>query len=97
MSLDVWFKEDIKNTLLALNETSRDTHTRLSALTVDSAAARVYRAGYGDALRAVAIAFGICAPQASDSEPMFASPRLPSVWTTTIGEQPPNGNSDSKR
>lgn len=66
MSLDVWFKDDIRNTLLALNETSHDTHAQLVALCGESALARSYRSGYGDALRAVAIAFGISVPRALD-------------------------------
>ena len=66
MSLDVWFKDDIRNTLLALNETSRDTHALVVSLAGDSATATSYRSGYGDALRAVAIAFGIANPRLGD-------------------------------
>lgn len=66
MSLDVWFKDDIRNTLLALSETSQDTHAQIVALVGESPTAQSYRSGYGDALRAVAIAFGITAPRAGD-------------------------------
>lgn len=76
MSLDVWFKDDIRNTLLALNETSRDTHARLAALAADPSAAHEYRSGYGDALRAVAVAFGIATPQTSEPEPVGAGHRF---------------------
>ncbi len=75
MSLDVWFKDDIRNTLLALNETSHDTHAQLAALVGESATAQSYRLGYGDALRAVAIAFGVAAPRTTD-ERASAMPRL---------------------
>lgn len=66
MSLEVWFKEDIRNTLLALNETSSNTHAQMVALCGDSASSESYRAGYGDALRAVAIAFGIAVSRSAD-------------------------------
>lgn len=75
MSLDVWFKDDIRNTLLALNETSHDTHAQVVALCGESASARSYRSGYGDALRAVAIAFGVAIPRTLDDD-AAAMPRL---------------------
>jgi hypothetical protein len=62
MSLDVWFQQDIKHTLLAINQTSLDTTTRLASLAGDTPELQAYRAGYNDALRAVAIAFGIAHP-----------------------------------
>jgi len=77
MSLDVWFKDDIRNTLLALSETSQDTHAQIVALVGESQTAQSYRSGYGDALRAVAIAFGITAPRASE-ERQATMPRLES-------------------
>jgi hypothetical protein len=66
VSLDVFFKDDIRNTLLALNETSTDTHAQVVALCGESPSALSYRSGYGDALRAVAIAFGIAVPRSPE-------------------------------
>ena len=75
MSLDVWFKDDIRNTLLALSEASQDTHAQVVSLVGESPTAQSYRSGYGDALRAVAIAFGITAPRMND-ERAASMPRL---------------------
>ena len=69
MSLDVWFKDDIRNTLLALNETSRDTHALARSVAGESESTAHYRSGYADALRAVAIAFGIAVPRITDAQP----------------------------
>ena len=80
MSLDVWFQRDIKHTLLALNQTSLDTVARIAALSADRHEAQIYRAGYGDALRAVAIAFGIATP-ATPPKPLTENLRLPQDWT----------------
>jgi len=55
MSLDVWFKDDIRNTLRALDATSAVTTFRMATNSRDAA----YRQGYADAMRAVALAFGI--------------------------------------
>ena len=77
MSLDVWFKDDIRNTLLALNETSLDTHALVVSLAGDSASAASYRSGYGDALRAVAIAFGIAYPRQPETPTAWSFPAAP--------------------
>ncbi|MBI5879450.1 MAG: hypothetical protein HZB53_17515 [Chloroflexi bacterium] len=60
MSLDVWFRDDIRRVLLALEDASRSAqvHTAVASdAPLDS-----YRAGYTDAIRAVAVAFGIAEP-----------------------------------
>lgn len=79
MSLDVWFQSDIKNTLLAINQTSLDTTVRLATLAGDTAELQAYRAGYNDALRAIAIAFGIARP-ATHPQPL-QSERRPAHYT----------------
>lgn len=55
MSLDVWFRDDIRRVLYALDEASRAAQAHAST----GAPISSYRAGYSDAMRAVAIAFGI--------------------------------------
>ena len=79
MSLDVWFQQDIKHTLLAINQTSLDTTVRLATLAGDTPELQAYRSGYNDALRAVAIAFGIAKPTAQ-TKTLDMPRRLPRQW-----------------
>lgn len=79
MSLDVWFQQDIKHTLLAINQTSLDTTVRLASLAGDTPELQAYRSGYNDALRAVAIAFGIATPTAP-TQTLHRSRQLPRPW-----------------
>lgn len=79
MSLDVWFQQDIKNTLLAINQTSLDTTVRLASLAGETSELKAYRAGYNDALHAIAIAFGIAHP-ATQTKALEMQPRLPRRW-----------------
>ena len=65
MSLDVWFQQDIKHTLLAIHQSHADTAHALSAFTSESSETVAYRVGFNDALRAVAIAHGIIKSQAT--------------------------------
>ncbi len=60
MSLDVWFKKDIHNLLLAIDLANGSTCAKLAPVAAESLASMYYRAGYADALSAVAKAFGIC-------------------------------------
>jgi hypothetical protein len=54
LSLDVWFKADIRNALVAVNCANLDI-----AAAIDTPEIRVYRKGYEAAIRAVAAVFGI--------------------------------------
>ena len=79
MGLDIWFAEDIRNTLLAANEASAATAAVIAEIGVSPSTSpgqavtdstdlltvslRAYREGYKAALATVALAFGI-APQA---------------------------------
>ena len=68
MSLDVWFQQDIQNTLLALHSAQAAQPSRRES--PDTSAGReseAYRAGFQAALQSVALAFGIPldAPRAS--------------------------------
>ncbi len=77
MSLNVWVRDDIKNTLLALNEASGSLALRISSH-ADDVYLQAYRDGYADALRAVAVAFGIMIPTPPD--PLPEALRLPRHW-----------------
>ena len=65
MSLDVWFTQDIGNTIAALHTANRATIARLSESphsgggTRDTRHLNLYAVGYTDTLRAVAVAFGV--------------------------------------
>jgi len=57
MGLDVWFAHDVARILSATQEAMRSSTGAVAPLDLDRAAA--YRQGFSDALRAVALAFGI--------------------------------------
>ena len=67
MGLDIWFREDIYNALLAANEANAATTIIIAEVSEDvrllPLTLRVYREGYKAALSTVALAFGI-SPQA---------------------------------
>jgi len=89
MSLDVWFKDDIKNTLVALNEANGAMLLRLAAHADDATELQTYRDGYCDALRAVAIALGIAMPSALP-QPLTLTVHKTRIWkevTTIVGTQ----------
>jgi len=54
MAIDLWFKDDIRNLLLALNASSAG-----AARLAQDPAAIAYRIGYQEALAAVALACGL--------------------------------------
>lgn len=61
MGLDLWFREDVARILASTHETMAAS---LGAATpVDAEAADAYRQGFNDALRALAVAFGVAAPR----------------------------------
>jgi hypothetical protein len=69
--LDLWFQTDVARILAATHETMQSS---LNAATpLDPELARSYRQGFGDALRAVAVAFGVAVP----SESVPATPPQP--------------------
>ena len=79
MSLDVWFKDDIRNTLIAIDLASAASATQAASGPRGNHAVRLYREGFQDAVKAVAMAFGI---QISSklSEPLFTNLRLTEDW-----------------
>ena len=60
MGLDLWFREDVVRILASTQETMRNSIAASPPL--DTMVADSYRDGFDDALRSVAVAFGICAP-----------------------------------
>jgi hypothetical protein len=64
MSLDVWFQQDFRNTLLALHCAQAAQPARPEAVEINaSSECDAYRAGFQAALQSVALAFGIALEQ----------------------------------
>ena len=57
MSLDVWFREDVIRILAAVLEVRQSAARAMPALDTEHAA--VYQRGFVDAIKAVAVGFGI--------------------------------------
>jgi hypothetical protein len=62
MGLDLWFREDVARILASTHETMRASQRAMAPL--DPELAATYRQGFADALRAVAVAFGVASPEA---------------------------------
>jgi hypothetical protein len=60
MGLDLWFGEDVARILASTQETMRSAMGGVGGVEAERAVA--YGEGFADALRAVAIAFGVCPP-----------------------------------
>lgn len=71
MSLDIWFREDIKHILLAAERASDVALSQGAESAADLGALRAYRRGYRAALSAIALACGL-APS-TDEEASRAS------------------------
>lgn len=67
MGLDLWFQPDVIRLLNAVHETMAST---ASAVGRQSELQAAYRQGFTDALRALALAFGVSAPSSSSARPM---------------------------
>jgi len=67
MSLDIWFREDIKHILLAAERASALSLAEAEACAADPKALRAYRQGYRAALYAVAVACGLVPSGEGDS------------------------------
>jgi hypothetical protein len=57
MGLDLWHRDDVARILASTHETMRRSLDSVAPL--DPGAAQTYRQGFGDALQAVALAFGL--------------------------------------
>jgi hypothetical protein len=60
MGFDVWFVQDVARILAATQQTMSATMEATPAL--DQAQAAAYTQGFSDAIRAVAVAFGVAVP-----------------------------------
>ena len=67
MGLDMWFREDCQRILASVLETQRNAARAMPALDTENAAA--YQRGFFDALKAVAVGFGITPPTAERPVP----------------------------
>lgn len=59
MSLDIWFREDIRHILMAAERASEMALAQGEECAADAATLRAYRRGYRAALSAVALACGL--------------------------------------
>jgi hypothetical protein len=59
MGLDIWFREDVRNALLAADEASSSTARVCAAAGGDQVTLRAYLEGYRAALTTMALAFGL--------------------------------------
>ena len=65
MSLDIFFREDVTRILASILEAQRNAARAMPALDTEQAA--VYQCGFVDAIKAVAVGFGLAPP--SKAEP----------------------------
>jgi hypothetical protein len=78
MGLDLWFKEDVARILASTHQTLRSSAGAVAPL--DEERAGAYRQGFEDALRAVAVAFGVWAPGAGQVPGGNSSPPKGLPW-----------------
>lgn len=67
MSLDIWFREDIKHILMAAERANALSLAQAEESAADPNILRAYRRGYQAALSAIALACGL-SPHAGESE-----------------------------
>jgi len=60
VALDLWFRDDVARILASTHETMRGTAGSVTPL--DEQRASAYQQGFEDALRSVAVAFGVAVP-----------------------------------
>jgi hypothetical protein len=86
MGLDIWFREDIRNAILAADEASSSTARVCAAGGGDQVTLRAYLEGYRAALTTVALAFGL-------SPDIIAGPQrdVLEVRARTVGDALPAG------
>jgi hypothetical protein len=71
MGLDLWFQQDVARILAATHETMRSSMG--AAPPLDPELAESYQQGFGDALHAVAVAFGVAVPAGREPDPLAAT------------------------
>jgi hypothetical protein len=78
MGLDLWFREDVMRILASAYETMQASTGSVTPLSPD--VAEVYRQGFVDALRALAVAFGVTAPACRTFERGLLRGEGDSLW-----------------
>jgi hypothetical protein len=73
MGLDVWFPPDVARILASVGQGGQETVAAM--VMADPDAARLYQAGHAAALRSVALAFGVSAPQNDQARGEWISAR----------------------
>jgi hypothetical protein len=91
MALDLWFREDVARILVATQETMRNSMGAVSP--VDAEVGAAYQRGFVDALRAVAIAFGVVPLVGSGAAPRAARGRTVYGWDAEAS-RPCSGSQD---
>jgi hypothetical protein len=80
MGLDLWFREDVARILASTHEAMRAAMGATAPLDIESA--ETYQQGFADALRAVAVAFGVTAPTVSESREWSPGPGYGTGYST---------------
>lgn len=73
MGLDLWFQEDVARILASTQETMISSMAAVAPVSPEEADA--YQQGFVDALRSVAVAFGVAAPSVSRQHRPVRQPR----------------------
>jgi hypothetical protein len=84
MGLDLWFREDVARILASTHEAMRAAMGATAPLDVESA--ETYQQGFADALKAVAVAFGVAVPSVSGSMEWSPGPGYGTVQTAVRRE-----------
>lgn len=78
MGLDLWFREDVTRILASAYETMQASTGAVDPQYPE--VATIYRQGFVDALRTMAVAFGVSAPSFAEMEPEARRP-IPRNWS----------------
>jgi hypothetical protein len=79
MGLDLWFREDVARILASTHETLQASAGAVAPL--DEERAGAYHQGFEDALRAVAVAFGVLGPGGGPgARRLHGGPRGMGMW-----------------
>jgi hypothetical protein len=93
MALDLWFREDVARILASTQEAMQNSLGALAPL--DPEAADLYQRGFADAVRALAIAFGVC--PADSLRSARREHRPPAVQIVDGGAAPVGSNGPGRR
>lgn len=72
MGLDLWFREDVSRILASAYEAMQASTEAVDPQYPE--VATIYRQGFVDALRTMAVAFGVSAPSSAEMEPEVRRP-----------------------